>query len=396
MSEFTISRREALQLSLLSGVGLFPLTPPTSEAAAVTPLTLGDPSDDWAIVVGIDNYPNLGGLGGLRGPRNDATEFWQWLTAPIGIGGGVPPPNAKLIVQPCGAGAPCPTGATVTEVFEKFRTISETNATAGRGTRVGRRLYLYFAGHGIEPIGGPALLMADAALNLKVRHIPAHVYAEWFRKAAWFDEVFLFMDCCRDNTWTTPMASLIFDPEYTSPTHNPMRYFYGYATKWSRQSRERAFAGTFHGIFTQTLLEGLRGAASDPATQLITAGSLQRYIYESIGDFGGAALANLSPEEYEPQFERQPEGNEGIVIAKVQPKLYTVWLNVPAAAGKILQVISSGSGRFTSYFNNRVAAPRFKLELARGVYMALYPDGESLRQCLFQVPAETTGKDVSF
>ena len=38
-------------------------------------------ADDWAVVVGVRSYPDLGHL---DGPENDAQAFYQWVTAPGG------------------------------------------------------------------------------------------------------------------------------------------------------------------------------------------------------------------------------------------------------------------------------------------------------------------------
>ena len=38
-------------------------------------------NDDWAVVVGVRLYPDLGDL---DGPENDAQAFYDWLVAPEG------------------------------------------------------------------------------------------------------------------------------------------------------------------------------------------------------------------------------------------------------------------------------------------------------------------------
>src|SRR5262249_34988766 len=159
----------------------------------------------------------------------------------------------------------------------------------------GRRLYIFLAGHGIEPRGnvGAALLTAEAAVGRFQLHICGKSYADWFYNAAYFDEILLFMDCCRDNAWTTTANLVPADPKYVDP--GDRKYFYAFATKWSRRSRERKFEddGQYHGIFTKALLEGLYGAASDPDTNSITAFSLQEYLRHNIADFLGPDLATL-------------------------------------------------------------------------------------------------------
>jgi hypothetical protein len=58
----------------------------------------------------------------------------------------------------------------------------------GDGAVVGRRLYLYFAGHGFAPTDTEtALLMANATRTRGGHHIPGRSYAEWFYRAGYFN-----------------------------------------------------------------------------------------------------------------------------------------------------------------------------------------------------------------
>jgi hypothetical protein len=118
---------------------------------------------DWAIVVGVQIYPGLTSLGG---PKNDAEAFCEWLVDPGG--GGLKPNRAKLIVTPPDKAHMSEEDAEPTEV--KVRKAAEAIQKQAiknllkKGTKtVGRRLYLYFAGHGFSPrIDQTVLLMADA------------------------------------------------------------------------------------------------------------------------------------------------------------------------------------------------------------------------------------------
>ena len=61
-------------------------------------------ADDWAIVIGITSYPNLGpNTKPLQGAHLDAQAFRDWLVEPEG--GGVPPDNVRLILWPPGSDA---------------------------------------------------------------------------------------------------------------------------------------------------------------------------------------------------------------------------------------------------------------------------------------------------
>jgi hypothetical protein len=168
-------------------------------------------SEDWAIIVGVQCYPELEDLGG---PENDARAFKNWARSPRG--GNVPSQNVELIVTSqfrppfSSVDLARPTAERVHQAFEKLQNIANANAARGLSRRVGRRLYIYMAGHGFAPRDDQtALLMANAT---RVRigpgyHILGQYNADWFFKAGYFDEIALFMDCCRE-LYTAPALDM--------------------------------------------------------------------------------------------------------------------------------------------------------------------------------------------
>ena len=225
-------------------------------------------ADDWAIVVGIRRYPELGDL---NGPENDARAFHEWVTSPAG--GAVSKNQAKLLLS---SGFPppviprdaLPSDREVHALFEMLDDIAVQNQENGKGLQVGRRLYL-FPGHGCAPkFEESAILMANATRR-RVYHIPGKPSADWFYRSGYFREIALFMDCCRE-----PYENVVLHlPSWIDLTLpdivDKSRRFYGFGTKWSRRAREKEFpdnSGTYRGVFTLALLDGLRGAAYDAAT----------------------------------------------------------------------------------------------------------------------------------
>src|SRR3954452_13874285 len=97
-------------------------------------------ADDRAIVVGISRYPNLEDLGG---PENDARAFIDWL---VSNNGGQVPSQQILTVLSSDITAARPDEAAVDEKFDQIIDLARAN-----GMRGGRRLYLFFAGHGFTP-----------------------------------------------------------------------------------------------------------------------------------------------------------------------------------------------------------------------------------------------------
>ena len=202
--------------------------------------------DDHALVVGINNYQHLEDL---AGPVNDADAFEKWLLSPTG--GAVPAAHIKKLVSN-NDGAGHPSTADIDARFFQLQSGLQNPVPI----RTGRRLYVFLAGHGYAPdIGETALLTADAASWALGFRIPARAYADWFRRAALFEEIVVFMDCCRDDYGYGPLR----DPPWNLVSRpNGVRLHTAMATKWARKAREgRNQNGLVQGLFTRALLAGL-------------------------------------------------------------------------------------------------------------------------------------------
>ena len=128
---------------------------------------MGD--QDYAIVVGIDTYFDSENFPKLKGPENDAREFYDWVTS--STGGAVPGKNALRVLssefrQPFQSLVDAkPTAKEIVAVFDAVFRVAGENAERGIGYKVGRRVYLFFAGHGFAPShrqDQTALVVADA------------------------------------------------------------------------------------------------------------------------------------------------------------------------------------------------------------------------------------------
>ncbi len=228
--------------------------------------------NDIAIVVGINRYP---GLSNLEGPEADAKDFVNWLLNE----GQVDKENIQTFIS--SAYFPPPGEPTEMRVAtEAFKVLGDRFETQGP---IGRRLYIYLAGHGfIFTIDrgkySVGTLMANADRSTPKHNIPGVSYANWFWAAQAFDEVVLFMDCCR--------AEISHAPEYPFPcrdrsaaTKKPITTFYGFAAKVWKVSREKPIGdnGQVRGVFTMGLLEGLRGGATRNGR--ITGTSLKEHVW---------------------------------------------------------------------------------------------------------------------
>jgi hypothetical protein len=274
--------------------------------------------NDWALSVGIRVYPDLGDL---DGPENDATAFHEWVTSPGG--GAVPADHARLVLSSqfhppfASAAAAGPTADPIRAFFEQLEDVANASNARGDGLVAGRRLYLYFCGHGFAPTEAEtALLMANATRSRVGHHIPGRSYADWFYKAGCFEQVLLFMDCCRETYPKVPVNNFIFTEKFAPGWQEREGTFYAFATKWSRLSREKALGdGKVRGIFTATLLAGLKGGAADQKNGGgVTTASLKSYLYNNMRSLLSEADLNNPDIPTEPDVEAPRNPTKDFVI----------------------------------------------------------------------------------
>jgi hypothetical protein len=245
-------------------------------------------TEDYAIIVGIASYPGFGRTEteprNLQGPDNDALAVYDWIVSPVG--GDVAPGNVTLIRS--GAFAPPsdvisarPAKQQITDAFERLDSLAQQNDQAGLGLRVGRRLYLYMSGHGFAPRRKEAAVFVANATRTRTHHVFATRWLEWFANAEYFDELVLWMDCC-----------MVFDLTVVAETAgyrilqgtSVKKMFSAYAARYPQQAVERLMPddNKVHGVFTYTLLKGLREASENPVTGEVTSASLKSYLYRNM------------------------------------------------------------------------------------------------------------------
>jgi hypothetical protein len=315
---------------------------------------------DWAIVVGVQTYPGLSSLGG---PKNDAENFCEWLLD--GNGGAVDQANVQLIVTPpkkhfLSAKDARPTEEKVRLAAEAIQDQANKNLLKTGQKYVGRRLYLYFAGHGFSPrTDQTALLMANATKQ----HVgpPYHwlgdYTANWFWQAGYFDEILLFMDCCREN-YDVPQVNIPWLPEMAADFKERVKRFYAFATGWTLLSRELPDQnGTVRGVFTRALVAGLRKEAVEANSNRVTTRSLQKYLTDSL-----------------PALKDSDFITDDFVITTVgaAPPGFPVKIKTPAqAAGRRIELWDSTRLVDSTQANG---AGVWQVNLGKGLYKALIPD----------------------
>lgn len=331
-------------------------------------------AEDFAIIVGIDNYPELGQL---KGPVHDAGAFRDWLWDPEG--GDVPPDQIFFITSPENDGKPLDfldAHPTFDEVSAAFLQLIRRSLQSDDG-EVGRRLYLFFSGHGYAmDIDSASLIMANAHKLLSIPGFPSTEAANRIRKTGMFSEVILFMDCCRDDL---PRVEQQLPPWLLSSDASGanVRHFFGFATQWSRKAREKLTEnGQITGLFTRALLEGLKRAPDNNDGQLDGSG---------LAAFVRNFLQNdpLNAEKQIPVF-RYDSGLEVIFREGKPSQKSKVNFDFPAGtAGEL--VITDGRNEVLRVKING-AVPEISLE--PGLYKAVV-EGTNLRT-LFEI----MGKEV--
>ena len=155
---------------------------------------------DWVLSVGIGAYPGLSKAESrLPGAHRDALDFYRWARSRKGgdiadkarahlVRVNEPPPDLVTEARPDSR-----------ELARFFDTLSAA-AHQSPGRRVGRRLYMFLAGHGGDLERGvereTVLLTADATPDA-VNHFASRLWAAWVHAEQFFEEILLIMDCCR-------------------------------------------------------------------------------------------------------------------------------------------------------------------------------------------------------
>lgn len=202
---------------------------------------------DFGIVIGVDHYPHFRPL---QGAIADAKSFFAWMCETDG--GSVESRHARLILS-----TPEPATPIHPQVDAMFGELIEIADSLGGG----RRLYFYFSGHGAACAGGPsddvALLLATWSRNFARLALSSRAYKSELSMFGLFEEVVIFLDCCRCIGERVVGLPPTMTPNLTSGNF-PTREFVAYATEPGRSSFEVRDDELWQGVFTQRLISILR------------------------------------------------------------------------------------------------------------------------------------------
>jgi Caspase domain len=254
---------------------------------------------DYAIVVGINQYPRLPVL---HAALADATRFAEWLKLPTG--GGLPEGNVKLI---CGPETLPPTGVDMVGPIQEQIDDHLSQIGVELNQRIGRRLYFYFAGHGFGPsFDEVGMLMAHASQTLLKRNIGLARYRRYFREHALFDEVIFIVDCCRDRAGGIETAG----PEFTVAADGPVGRVLdltimaaAYGEKAFEVRSDNGTAIEPRGLLTTAVLEGLQSPDAADAAGRFTSLSLAAYVKRRVPELAVDAKMRQAPDVDPPDSE---------------------------------------------------------------------------------------------
>jgi hypothetical protein len=278
-----------------------------------------------ALVVGINRYPVLGSLAGAEA---DASDFFTWVTDP---GGGAADPSlATLILSAPGNSEKVsdsrPARMELERFFANIDELATKNNEEGLGLKAGKRLYIFLSGHGFSPAFERSALVMPNSTRSVLDSFAGREWAERIYRGGWFDEVILFQDACRN-----AINSADLMPPTLARRDNPGTHrFYAFAAKDGKLAIEKTFSdGRIGGIFTLTLMEGLRGAARDPLSGDITSARLKGYLMDNMRlKLSAEELINEEnarvPDIYDPDplvIVKSQNGNVGVRLFPVQLKL---------------------------------------------------------------------------
>lgn len=204
---------------------------------------------DFAVIVGVEHYPYFRSLSGAV---NDARNFHRWLCDRKG--GALKKRHAKLILSNLARGTPVQD-----EIDREILSVLRAAYALGGA----RRLYFYFSGHGAmsghRRDNDVALLLTRWSSSLARLALSTNSYSNELCGTGLFEELAVFVDCCRG--LSVPVVGV--PPTITGPWEfgGSTRKFIACATEAGQLAFEWRDSGTWHGIFTQSLIALL---SSDP------------------------------------------------------------------------------------------------------------------------------------
>ena len=239
-------------------------------------------SQDYALVIGINHYPNYGSHGRpLRGAIKDAKAFREWLIDK-NAGGGLPEENCKLIISSVNTvDPPQPRKSKIDDALDQIWQMSEQTGA--------RRLYFYFSGHGQSQLNNDVFLcMSNWAKNRQAAALSFRKYIEVVINCMTFKEVVVLLDCCRSRKVGAKGQESELTCAKPHDHAGDTEMLVAHATEFQTVSFEAETGDVddsdepiVRGHFTEALLKALHGAAARTEGGVL-ASELLEYLYKVV------------------------------------------------------------------------------------------------------------------
>jgi len=341
----------------------------------------GNP-DDYALVVGINDYPNYVNL---RGAIEDAEDFAKWLFDDED-GGGVPKRAFQKVLS-----GPNPVRPIQEEIDDAFVAMFKH-----LGKKRGRRFYLYFSGHGLGQSNlGADLCMAKWAKEYRRNAaLDSMDYLKMILGSGKFDEVVFFLDCCRVREIKARGLPSTLDFVRPEEIAGHGRYFTGYATEFQSSAREAATSNgsnsdalpTVRGHFTRALMNALRGGAA------ISSGGVPTYLLKQYLELHTPRIAAQHNHAQTPEVIDGFLADSGAVFGSFKPSLSSN-VNITFKPGRTGTIVLEGP-ELEEIKRGSVSTAPWKLSLRRGWHSLQQLDNGATAP--FRVESVEGIRDVEF
>lgn len=239
----------------------------------------------YALIVGINHYDNKDqGINALRFAVGDANAIYRSLVDPRR--GGFKPEDVTLLTD---STAQKPTNTNIGRALNQLIT----------ATHEGDLVLVYFSGHGYEEEGRAYLLPANADLTaLDYSAIERDAFVRQIDKIP-ARKVVVVLDACHSGGVNRGGKGVGKDAALSN------RYYDSFASSQGRAFIASSSGGELswededsrHGVFTQSLVQALSGAADiQPADGLVTLHEVQQYLEGSVSDWAGRRGKSQHPQ----------------------------------------------------------------------------------------------------
>lgn len=221
---------------------------------------------NYAIVIGINHYQKRP----LKGAVNDAKDFAKWLEESKQVKS----EQLKLLVSD--------EQNEVASFHHVDLAFVEILNDANKHVEEKNRLYFYFSGHGVGvSYSNTGLCLRWWQNALPSYNISTSAYQDYLINKAVFDEIIVFLDCCRDYDFLIEPRPPTMDVTFVGSRMTGMLICY--STVYGKVSHEiqkeiEEDPDNKRGAFTSFLLEALRGDADNDGDGFISADDLLTHI----------------------------------------------------------------------------------------------------------------------